>query len=242
MTNIIMVGGNPMIVEYFSFKTEFQDRGAGHIHGVLWVKLHKIEKLYRLPDKSLVLLSEDEKRESREKYTQPFKGIKSTFKKFRNGQDITDEEETSIINFVDQFTTVSLNPGEVRADLVEKVEKVNKHHHTTTCKSQPKCRFRYPKFPIWKTVLVKPYETEFPEEKAHYMKKYEGTEGQIFTDVKNSIQSKKLELIDLPSIESLSVPTGKRHLVLIIDNDDLSYGSKVMIVRDIEKFKRKLDD
>ena len=34
------------------------------------------------------------------------------------------------------------------------------------------CRFGYPKFPIWFTILVKPYETEFPEEKKAYMKKY----------------------------------------------------------------------
>ena len=56
-----------MMVEYFSYKTEFQDRGAGHVHGVLWVKLYKIEKLCRLPDNSLVLLTKDEKREKREK-------------------------------------------------------------------------------------------------------------------------------------------------------------------------------
>ena len=43
MTNIVMGGGNPMMVDKFSYKTEFQDRGAGHVHGVLWVKLYKIE-------------------------------------------------------------------------------------------------------------------------------------------------------------------------------------------------------
>jgi hypothetical protein len=67
ISNIAMGGGNPMMVEYFSYKTEFQERGAGHIHGVLWVKLYKIEKLCRLPDNSLVLLTKDEKREKHEK-------------------------------------------------------------------------------------------------------------------------------------------------------------------------------
>jgi hypothetical protein len=29
-----MGDNNPMMVEYFTYKVEFQDRGAGHIHGV----------------------------------------------------------------------------------------------------------------------------------------------------------------------------------------------------------------
>ena len=83
----------------------------------------------------MVLLSRDEKRKSKEKFTEPFKGIKSAFKKFRAGQDITEEEETAIINFVDQCTTVSLNPNEVGTEVFEKV---NKHSHTKTCKQKPK--------------------------------------------------------------------------------------------------------
>ena len=33
--NIVMGGGNPMMVDKFAYKTEFQDRGAAHVHGVL---------------------------------------------------------------------------------------------------------------------------------------------------------------------------------------------------------------
>ena len=173
ISNIMMGGGNPMMVEYYSYKTEFQDRGAGHIHGVLWIKLHQIGKLCRFMDGSLVLMTEDEKFNAKEKFSQPFKGIKRAFKKFRTGQAITDDEERAIINFIDQFVSVSTNPDEVGAEVARIAEEVNKHHHTKTCRKQPKCRFRFPKFPIWKTVLVKPYETEFPEEKTHYMNKYE---------------------------------------------------------------------
>ena len=35
---------NPMHVEYYTYKVEFQDRGAGHIHGSLWLNIEKIEK------------------------------------------------------------------------------------------------------------------------------------------------------------------------------------------------------
>ena len=34
----------------------------------------------------------------------------------------------------------------------------------------PKCRFSYPKFPIWKTILVRPHKCEMAEEKAQNMK------------------------------------------------------------------------
>ena len=173
MTNIVMGKSNPMMVDKFSYKTEFQDRGAGHVHGVLWVKLYQIEKLCRLKDHSLVLLTKEIKESQDGQYTMPFKGISNAFKKFRTEQDLTEEEEKAVINFIDEFSTVSLNADEVGKDIVRKVEEVNKHHHTKTCKPLPKCRFRYPKFPIWQTVLVKPYKCEFAEEKEHYMKKYE---------------------------------------------------------------------
>ena len=110
---------NPMMVDYYSYKTEFQDRGAGHIHGVLWIKLHKIEKLCKLTDGSLVLMNEEMKKNSKDKYTEPFKGIKSAFRKFRTGLDINDEEELAIINFIDQFVTVSTNPDEVGGEIAK---------------------------------------------------------------------------------------------------------------------------
>ena len=35
--NIIMSQGNPMAIQYHSYKVEFALRGAGHVHGVLWI-------------------------------------------------------------------------------------------------------------------------------------------------------------------------------------------------------------
>ena len=172
-----MGGGNPMMVEYYSYKTEFQDRGAGHIHGVLWIKLHQIEKLCKFKDGSLHLMNEKDKAETQDEFKQPFKGIKSAFKKFRTGQSITLHEEDAMINFIDQFVSVSTHPDTVGAEVARIAEEVNNHHHTKTCKPQPKCRFRFPKLPIWVTILVAPYEARFPdpkpEEKAHFMKKYQ---------------------------------------------------------------------
>ena len=57
-----------MMVDKFSYEAEFQDRGAAHVHGVLWVKLYKIEKLCRLEDGTLGILSKKEKRDREGKY------------------------------------------------------------------------------------------------------------------------------------------------------------------------------
>ena len=43
ITNIIEDKNNPMYVEYWSTKVEFQGRGAGHNHGTLWVDMKKME-------------------------------------------------------------------------------------------------------------------------------------------------------------------------------------------------------
>ena len=44
---------NPMNVEYYTYKVEFQERGAGHIHGTLWLSLSKLEELIRTDDGKL---------------------------------------------------------------------------------------------------------------------------------------------------------------------------------------------
>ena len=129
MKTIAMGGGIPMLVDKFSYKTEFQDRGAGHVHGVLWVKLYQIDKLCRMPDNRLVSLTKEQKKEINKEYTEPFKGISSAFKKFRNERDITEEEENAVINYIDQFTTVSLCADEVGKEAARIAEEVNKHHH-----------------------------------------------------------------------------------------------------------------
>ena len=177
MKNIIMGGGNPMYVDKFTYKTEFQERGAGHVHGTLWVKIHVIEKLRKLPDGRLITKAKYDKEKLTAAYSKPFKGITKAFKKFRIGGELDYEEEKAVINFIDQFTTVSLCAAEVGEQVVKIVKEVNEHHHTKTCrKGPPTCRFRYPKFPVWKTILVKPYPPcEFDEEKDKNLKYYEET-------------------------------------------------------------------
>ena len=42
--NIVMSKGSPMPIQYYSYKVEFALRGAGHIHGVLWMDWEQLMK------------------------------------------------------------------------------------------------------------------------------------------------------------------------------------------------------
>ena len=102
MDLIVMGDNNPMMVEYFSYKVEFQERGAGHIHGTLWLKLNMIERLIRNDINDLVLGDECPQEEDGES-TKPFKGICSAFKKLKNMEDLSESEKKALENFIEQF-------------------------------------------------------------------------------------------------------------------------------------------
>ena len=44
---VMMGRNNPMHVKYYTYKVEFQERGAGHIHGSLWLDLDAIQNMMR---------------------------------------------------------------------------------------------------------------------------------------------------------------------------------------------------
>ena len=102
MDLIVMGDNNPMMVEYFSYKVEFQERGAGHIHGTLWLKLNMIERLIRKDNNDLVLGDECPQEEDGES-KKPFKGICSAFKKLKNMEDLSESEKKALENFIEQF-------------------------------------------------------------------------------------------------------------------------------------------
>ena len=89
MNLIVMGHNNPMQVEYYTYKVEFQDRGAGHVHGTLWLKLEMIEKLITNDIGELILNDEDDdtnilsNEDDDTKIEGPFKGISSAFKKLK---------------------------------------------------------------------------------------------------------------------------------------------------------------
>jgi len=142
--NIVMGKHSPMKVQFYNYRVEFQLRGAGHIHGVLWCDLPELEN--------------------------EFPGLSDTITKLRSmdrGQ-LTEDEKSVLVDFVDEFTSCSLDDP----DIANIVKEVQIHHHTNACrKYNTQCRFNYPKFPSDRTVIAQPLnlENDATDEERLYM-------------------------------------------------------------------------
>ena len=78
LRNIVLQKSNSLSVKFYTYKVEFQARGAGHIHGTLWLDLQKLETLIRKNGR----LTFAEKEDSFE--NRPLKGISKAFKNLRS--------------------------------------------------------------------------------------------------------------------------------------------------------------
>ena len=153
---IIMGKNNDMNVKYYTYKVEFQDRGAGHIHGTLWLSMDKIEQ---------ITVDNGEK---------PFANLKRAFKKFRNNDNLNNDEINCVQTFIDRYTTVSIHELSVGKEVAKIAKEVNKHHHTKTCRKHGStCRFNYPKYPSPNTIVVQPCQVKDPKEKDALLAKYQ---------------------------------------------------------------------
>ena len=173
---------NPMAIENFSDKMEFQGRGAGHIHGAAWCDLNKISE--ELDIECSLTDSEDDDdsdNETEQEENKPINyesDLEKAFRKLRRDEKLKKIERKALVAFADKFTTCTLNPDMAAKmidettslsegiKIVEIVEETQKHHHTKTCKKHgPECRFGMPRFPSWKTVLTKSLKGKTDEEK-----------------------------------------------------------------------------
>ena len=125
----------------------------------------------------------------------PLFGISSAFKKFQTNEDLKPHEEKAVINFVNKFTTCTLNVDTVRMmtddetlketaeNVIQIVEEVHGHHHTTSChKYSPTCRWGFPHFLMWKTILAKPLK-----ESGEEAEKLKSSYKKILKDVKEKM-------------------------------------------------------
>ncbi len=172
MKHIVMGPNNPMHVEYYNYRVEFQMRGAGHIHGVLWLDMDTIEKA--------------------------FPGLQEVMKNLAGIKVLDQEEQETVVQFVDSFITCSLEN-----DVSDIVQDVQIHHHSKTCqKHGDNCRFNYPKFPSEKTIIAQPLERQnFVSEDAY--KKELKARKQVLTNVKAIIQSIAMEDLENWSLEDI---------------------------------------
>ena len=129
---VVFGANSPMRVRHISYRVEFQGRGAGHIHGVLWVDLKQVR-----------VKEVDSKR------------LMRAFEKLKDGKTLDQFEQEDVERYTDAFVTCSRNPEVVGKRAVEIAEEVNCHNHSKSCKkSGHKCRFNFPKFPLPRTRFV----------------------------------------------------------------------------------------
>ena len=174
--NKVMMGkNNPMNVKYYTYKVEFQDRGAGHIHGTLWLNMEKIEQLQL------------------ETGEMPFTKLTTTFQKFRKNEQLNKEEKDSVKAFIDHYTSVSVHEETVGKEVAKIAQEVNKHHHTKTCqKHDTKCRFNYPRYPAPHTIIVEPCQLIDPEEKDALVAKYQNVLRKVKIILEEEDEIKKI--------------------------------------------------
>ena len=131
---IIFGRNNPMRVRHISYRVEFQGRGAGHIHGVLWVDMKELD----LEDVCNEVLQE-------------------AFDKLRHSQELDEYEARSIEKFTDAFVTCTRCINVSSREAVEKAEEFNWHGHSSSCRKEGlpgQCRWKFPRFPLARTTFV----------------------------------------------------------------------------------------
>ena len=124
ISKILRQKSNPLSVQYYSYKVEFQERGAPHIHGVLWLDMNELENLSRIDGQLTKIEDGDEK---------PLLNLSKTFTKLRKSEKLEDEDKSRLTCFIDNFITVSLHANTVGEDVALIAKTVNEHKCSKTC-------------------------------------------------------------------------------------------------------------
>ena len=136
-----------MCVKYYNYRVEFQMRGAGHIHGTLWIDWSKLKKhMEQEKDKETFL---------------DIELIVAAFEKIKKETFGTTDDnlhEYELAKFIDRFCTCSLKDPMT----VDIVKSVNIHNCTKSChKYGPECRFGAPWFPSLRTIIAVPHNIRY---------------------------------------------------------------------------------
>merc|ERR1711874_463284 len=107
--HIVKGSSNRMSIGFYNYRIEFQDRGAGHVHGVLWVDFDAFEK-----NESNI---EDFADKNEEEIGAGVKKLRSAFKKFKDDEVLSVEEYEKVTKFVDTFISCSTDPKIVQTKL-----------------------------------------------------------------------------------------------------------------------------
>ena len=67
-------------------------------------------------------------------------------------------EKTALVNFVNEFTTVSTNVNKVGQDVSAFADDVDKDKHMKSCrKYDGECRFQFPRYPSVRMIIATPF-------------------------------------------------------------------------------------
>ncbi len=151
---------------------------------------HKTLKMLQTMEQETELDERDQTILQDLKLLYPLFGLKASLRKLHEGEDISKEEIATVTMFIDSFSTVSLHPAIV-GDIVAKIaQKVNRHHHTKTCrKYQTACRFKFPKLPSVKTIIAIPSSKNVTESEK---KSLEAKHSVVIKKVKEVLDNKDL--------------------------------------------------
>ena len=120
----------------------------------------------------------------------PLFGLKDALRALSNTEVYpSDEQLSTIVRFIDIFSTVSIHPAIVGTDVSTIASQVNQHKHTKTCRKYlTACRFHFPKLPAYRTAVAKPaHHSMKPEDKKALEKKY----NKILKKVKDCVDKKE---------------------------------------------------
>ena len=185
--HIIMSKSSPMKIKYNSYKVEFALRGAGHIHGVLWVDWENLDVFTK----------------------KEVKTIKQALDKIKTEDFLEPEEKKALCEFADQFITCSLKDPRTE----DIVRLVNIHHHTKTCRKYGcDCRFFFPRYPCLKTIISEPVrmKTSDPEERENMLKESK----EILDKVKTVLEDED-RMKEIPAVSNDEISVYKRTLKLL---------------------------
>ena len=218
LKHIVLANGSELTLSHYNYRIEFQLRGAPHSHGTLWMNWKKFTALPRptvnLIEKALNLIKEE--------------------------KPLEDSHKLALTQFADLFVSVSLkNPATEKI-----VREVNVHHHTKKAcqKYGTICRFHFPRFPTYKTILSAPSNIFYPEEveRKKKMKQHkdflDGVQEVLVDDIKfpNFCLYKQKEIDEIQEVRQL-----KWHLGELISEGNFNKKDKVAIPQSL---KEALDD
>ena len=144
-----------------------------------WSDLKKVSELIKEEKKAGIILPIDNNDMENTSSDEVVSHLENAYRSLRENKPLIEAEEDALVDFVDRSVTCTLNP-ELAAKMINvnydkehglKIVKIVKlcmvHYHTKACRkygSSAKCRFRFPRFPIWKTIVTTTQLKEETEE------------------------------------------------------------------------------